>query len=328
MSRNHKPHVSILTPVFNGGRYLQQCIESVVAQSYPHWDYLIVNNGSTDNTLDIANEYARRDQRIRVITNSQFVGVVENHNIAFRLISNDSEYCKVISADDYLFTNCVEKLVDLGEQYPKAGILGSYAVNDGGVHWARLPLGREIFCGAEICRMYLLGQIDPVGAPSSLLYRSAVVKSQNPFYPGTQPNADWSAFLRTLQAWEFGFVSQILSYERVHSSAISTNIQQLNGFLIDRLQFLHEYGRAYLSQEEIKRRTDELLKAIYAALAIAVVNGRGKKVWEYQHQRLEAIGFSIRPLKLAEAISAKITDLIFNPKQSAEKTIRRLKAAR
>jgi glycosyltransferase involved in cell wall biosynthesis len=50
--------VSVVTPVFNGEKYLRACIESVLAQSYDNWDYTIVDNCSTDSTLAIAHEYA------------------------------------------------------------------------------------------------------------------------------------------------------------------------------------------------------------------------------------------------------------------------------
>jgi glycosyltransferase involved in cell wall biosynthesis len=49
-----QPLVSVVTPVYNGAEYLRQCIESVLAQSYENWDYLIVNNCSKDRTLEIA----------------------------------------------------------------------------------------------------------------------------------------------------------------------------------------------------------------------------------------------------------------------------------
>ena len=54
------PQVSVVTPVYNGGEYLAQCIESVISQSYGNWEYIIVDNCSTDNSLDIANTYAER----------------------------------------------------------------------------------------------------------------------------------------------------------------------------------------------------------------------------------------------------------------------------
>src|SRR6266511_3806071 len=78
-----QPLVSVVTPVHNGERYLRRCIESVIAQSHVNWDYTIVNNCSTDGTLDMALEYASRDRRIRVHNNSSFLPINANYNMAF-----------------------------------------------------------------------------------------------------------------------------------------------------------------------------------------------------------------------------------------------------
>src|SRR5262245_52267426 len=96
------PLVSVVTPVYNGERYLAECIESVLNQRYNNWEYIIVNNRSTDGTLGIANRYASTDARVRVHTNEAFVDAIGNHNIAVGLISPGSKYCKVLSADDWI----------------------------------------------------------------------------------------------------------------------------------------------------------------------------------------------------------------------------------
>src|SRR5262245_15494806 len=93
--------VTVLTPVHNGGQYLAQCIDSVLAQAYQNWEYIIVNNCSSDHSLQIAQRYAAQDRRIRVLDNDRFVTLAENHNIAFQQIGPDSRYCKVLHADDW-----------------------------------------------------------------------------------------------------------------------------------------------------------------------------------------------------------------------------------
>src|SRR6185436_5071933 len=100
MPAQNQPLVSVVTPVYNTEKYLAECIESVLAQTYSHWEYIIVNNYSTDRTLEIAQSYADKDHRIRVQTNTQFVDIMTNHNIGVRLISPESKYCKLVCADD------------------------------------------------------------------------------------------------------------------------------------------------------------------------------------------------------------------------------------
>ena len=65
-----QPFVSVLTPVYNGAKFLRECIESVLNQDYENWEYVLVNNHSTDNSLQIMREYAAKDDRTNWSTNS------------------------------------------------------------------------------------------------------------------------------------------------------------------------------------------------------------------------------------------------------------------
>jgi glycosyltransferase involved in cell wall biosynthesis len=147
-----EPLVSVLTPVYNGADYLSECIESVLGQTYGHFEYIIVNNCSSDGTLDIAMSYARRDPRVRVHSNDTFVEVIENHNRAFGLVSSASEYCKVVSADDFLFPECLERMVGLAEGNRSVGIVGSYQLSGKIVRWQGFEYPKPVFPGREICR--------------------------------------------------------------------------------------------------------------------------------------------------------------------------------
>src|SRR5438105_3382138 len=94
-----QPKVSVVIPVYNGERLIATAIRSVQAQTYTNWDLTIGNNRSTDRTLAIAEEFAARDPRIRVVTYPNHVNVVESHNTAFTLIADDAKYCKILGAD-------------------------------------------------------------------------------------------------------------------------------------------------------------------------------------------------------------------------------------
>lgn len=320
-----QPLVSVITPVYNGERYLGKCIESVLAQTYDNWDYTIVNNCSTDRTLNIACAYAKTDNRIHVVSNSAFVGVIENHNNAFRLISQTSKYCKVVSADDWLFPECIQKLVEMAEQNPETGIVGSYAVSNKQIRWIGLPVDQSVFTGPEVCRLYLRGAIDAFGTPSTVLYCSDLVRAHDPFYPGTLPNADLAACLRFLEHTGFAFVHQILSYERIHDQAINATLCGFNAFLFDRFEFLKEYGSTYLTSQEMQSRANELLPQLYENIAVAAVNLRHSEL-KYYRRRLAQLGYSMYSTGIAGAVSLKLADTLFNPKQTFDKLIRRQKS--
>jgi glycosyltransferase involved in cell wall biosynthesis len=317
------PFVSVVTPVYNGEKYLAKCIESVLAQTYQNWEYIIVNNCSVDDTLDIVYHYTNADNRISVISNSFFVDVIENHNIAFRLISPNSSYCKVVSADDWLFPEAIQKLVEVAERNPTVGIVGSYAINFMGIRWIGLSPDSSVFEGPEVVRLYLQGAIDAIGTPTTVLYRSELVRSREAFYPGSLPNGDLAACWACLEATNFAFVHQVLSYERIHSGAINSSLREMHAFLVDRLQFLCEYGPTYLRYGELENRKEELLRELYEHLAVAALNLKGRPFWTYHQRRLEGLGFTLYGTRMAGAVCMKLVDLLLNPKQTVEKILRR-----
>src|SRR5580765_1811527 len=89
------PLVSVVTPVYNGDEYLVECIESVIGQSYQNWEYLLVDNASTDSTPEIISRFASRDSRIQPVRFEKHVGAIDNHNRALKGIDPSSEFCKI-----------------------------------------------------------------------------------------------------------------------------------------------------------------------------------------------------------------------------------------
>ena len=330
MNGNNEPLVSVVTPVYNGGPYLRECIDSVLCQTYSNWEYTIVNNCSTDQTLSIAEQYARQDPRIRVTSNDVLLDVISNHNRAFGLISPQSKYCKVVSGDDWLFPECLMRMVALAEANPSVGLVGSYQLSGAGtdwaawrIRWAQLPYPSPVIPGREICRLQLLGGPYVFGTPTSLLYRADLVRAHERFYPNLTSEADTSACYKQLQWSDFGFVHQVLSYERVHQQTQSHVSRSLNAYLSSRLSDVIEYGPSCLSEDELTRRVEELVDEYYRYLAGNAVHFRDRAFWQYHKRRLKECGHPFSRARFAKAITAKLMDLALNPKQTAEKALRR-----
>jgi glycosyltransferase involved in cell wall biosynthesis len=322
------PRVSVVTPVYNGAKYLRACIESVLAQSHDNWDYSIVDNCSTDDSLAIAREYAAADPRVTAQSNEQFVGAIANHNRAVRSISAEAEYCKVLSADDWMYPDCIAKLVAVAERHPSVTIVSSYSANGSGVRCGGLPLSQELLAGREAVRLYLLGAIDPLCTPSAVLYRASIVRGADDFFPGSAPSADLEAFLNCLRAGDLGFVHQILSFERIHDEATTAMVGATNSQLLDRMRILMEFGPEFLSPTERQQRIDEQLAGYFDVLAGACFNFRDSAFWKLHREGLDALGYSIYSPRLAKAVVAKFLDLTLNPKATTEKIVRRVQSRR
>ena len=186
MNLSEQPLVTVVTPVYNGEKYLVECIESVLAQTYQRLEYIIVNNCSTDRSPEIIKAYAEKDSRIRLHNNKELISAAENHHTGFRQMSPKSKYCKVVHADDWLFPECIEKMVNLAEENPSVGIVGSYRLDGNWVNLDGLPYPSHVLSGREICRAFLLGGPYVFGSPTSLLIRSDIVRNRDPFYDESQ----------------------------------------------------------------------------------------------------------------------------------------------
>ena len=335
MSVSERPHVSILTPVYNGETYLKECIESVLVQTYSNWDYTIVNNLSTDGTLRIAEEYARKDPRIRVVTNADFLPVIANHNRAFGLIRPDSKYCKVVSADDLIFPSALEEMVKLAEAHPTVGIVGAYQLSGGGegtwyVRNSGLPFYRTFVDGRDVCHAHLLepSLIDVFGNPTSVLYRADLVRSTERFYPNDTSEADRSACFLHLMNSDFGFVHQVLSFERIHSERITEVSTALNARLSSKLRDCIAYGKYYLTPQEFKETVTAILEKHYDYLAgYAVSKYSDKAFWDYNKKVLTELGYPLNKVKLSRVISARVMNVLLNPLYAYRVLKNRLRSA-
>jgi len=113
------PLVSVLMTSYNREDYLAMAIESVMASTYQNWELLIVDDGSKDKTVTIAQHYAEKDNRIKVFINEQNLGDYPNRNKAASLAKG--KYLKYVDADDFIYPCGLQLLVDSMERFPEAG---------------------------------------------------------------------------------------------------------------------------------------------------------------------------------------------------------------
>jgi glycosyltransferase involved in cell wall biosynthesis len=323
-----QPLVSVLTPVYNGERYIVECIESVLAQTYQNWEYCIVNNRSTDQTLAIAQKYASQDKRIRIHNNETFVGCDANGNIAFRQISLDSKYCKVVHADDWLYPECILKMVELAEAHPTVAIVGAYGLRNDHVSWDGLPFTTTIISGRDLCRNTLLGGPYVFGSPTSLLIRSDEVRRRPSFYSEDNRHCDIESCLDVLQQSDFGFVHQVLTFTRDHAEAETSFSVRFGTDYLGTLELLTKYGKTYLNDAEYKQCIETCLGKYYAFLAPKVWQKSEKGFWDFHRHTLARLGYSIKKGTLAKCVMVDLFNLVLNPLNTSKKIARRISSLR
>lgn len=105
--------VSIIIPVYNGEKYLERCLNSIINQTYSNTEIIIINDGSTDKSLSIIEKYKEMDSRIYLI-NQENMGVSESRNRAIKICSG--RYVMFADCDDWFEENMVEKMVEIIKQ--------------------------------------------------------------------------------------------------------------------------------------------------------------------------------------------------------------------
>ena len=255
------PLVSVVTPVFNGGEYLVECIESVVGQTYQNWEYLLVDNASDDLTPEIISRFASKESRIKHLRFEDHVGAIDNHNRAFRTIDPSSEFCKIVQADDWLYPECLTKMIAAGLASESIGLVSAYFLWETEVHLTGLPYSTVHAGGKEILRQCLLGRFDVTGTPTSGLLRSRVVRSRDPFYDPSLWHTDREAGYWVLSNHDLGFVHQVLSFVRRQTGARGQFSRNANPGGPEMISFIIRYGPTVLSPEEYRRVLRQHLRA-------------------------------------------------------------------
>lgn len=110
----HSNLISVIVPVYNSRAYLSTCIESVIQQTYHHWEMILVDDGSTDDSGQICDNYAKLDSRIRVF-HKRNAGVSSARNLG--LTEAFGEYVLFLDADDWIAPTCIETCINYSLQY-------------------------------------------------------------------------------------------------------------------------------------------------------------------------------------------------------------------
>jgi glycosyltransferase involved in cell wall biosynthesis len=262
------PIVSVVTPVYNGSAHLEDCIRSVLRQTRTDWEYVVYDNASTDGSADIVERHASADPRIRVVRSKEFVDLWPNHNRALRAIHPASRYCKVLQADDLLFPECLERMIDVAERHASVGIVASYRLlEDDVLHGGLFRHDQELMPGPELIRRVLLAAEPPfpdlgwvMGSPSSILVRADLVRVRDRFYDETFWHADADAALRSMLSSDCGFVHQVLTFTRMPPGAMSPYSYRVDSFLAEQGPLLLRYG-SVLSPHERRAKLREWLRS-------------------------------------------------------------------
>jgi hypothetical protein len=324
------PLVSVVTPFYNTAAYLGECIERVLAQSYTNFEYILLDNQSTDNGRAIAEGYAARDPRIRVHTTDRFLPQIENYNAALRLISPASRFVKIAQADDVLFPECLDQMVRVAAAHPRVGVVSAFMLRALKVRFDHYDFADNVVPGRAVIRARLLYDRNYFGSPTTVLLRADLVRGRDPFFEPGDMHADTWACLDILMEWDFGFVSQVLTLERIRPESITGHLDEIDpGWtLIGHVVGVRRYGPQVLTPAEMAACWKTTEREYLKGLAAALVRPHRKAVWAHHEERWHAVGYRPPRLRLAVYMLGSLLAVLVSPRRLVAALRNRMRPAR
>ncbi|NJO41926.1 MAG: glycosyltransferase [Cyanobacteria bacterium CRU_2_1] len=213
MSRS--PMISVLMPVYNAERYLAQAIESILSQTFSDFEFLIVNDGSTDRSLDWLQHFADRDPRIRLISRPN-TGYVQALNEMLQLAQG--EYIARMDADDIALPDRFRQQIEFLHHHPSVVCVGgAHEIVD---HQGRLLTRLQLpLANAEIQREALAGH-GSICHPCAMMRRSAVLAIGG-YDERLMPAEDLDLWLRLGEMGELANLPETVLKYRLHLNSVS-----------------------------------------------------------------------------------------------------------
>jgi glycosyltransferase involved in cell wall biosynthesis len=217
--------ISVIMPAYDAQQYVAQAIESVLGQSYPQWELIIVDDGSRDNTPDILARYT--DPRISIFHQANG-GESSARNTA--LMHAQGEYVAFLDADDVYLPQHLDVAAGYLQTHPDRGgvYTDGYYCDPNGLQLKALSSRRRGPFEGDIFEQMVRAS-DVFGAPVCVVLRSDVVRRNGlEFDPGIVIGPDWDFLTRYSAVASFGYVEQCTCLYRVHQTNITvrTNVQQ------------------------------------------------------------------------------------------------------
>lgn len=266
------PLVSILIPTYNGAAFIKQTIDSVLNQSIEDWEIIVMDDASSDNTIEIAASF--KDHRIKIHQPKNNVGAQRNWNRGLALATG--KYFKLLPQDDLLATDCLAKQIAVLEQDSSESIALVFSsrnvIKPDGTHLMVRGLKGEksgIVDRKQLVRRCIQSGANIIGEPGNGLMRLSLVKKIGEYTPLHPYVIDLNYWFRALQQGDAYYINEALTSFRVSGTAWSTKLgrKQIDDYC-DLAQMIYQEGHFGLSKFSLqigsaKAHINSWLRIIY-----------------------------------------------------------------
>lgn len=238
--------VSVILPVFNTERYIREAIQSIVDQTFRNWELILIDDASTDGTLEIARSF--EDSRVKIVQNPSNMKVVKSLNLGIRLSSG--RYIARMDADDIAHPLRLAKQFKYLEEHQDIALCGTWVQSIGGENRIiRGPLRHE-----QIQASFLFHNV--IVHPS-VMFRKEPFMEQGMLYDDTFTNAeDYGLWVRAIEKFRLSNMGEVLLKYRVHDLNVSV-LKAVNQGELDRMHYrIYTY---YLNVLQIPFKEEDLV---------------------------------------------------------------------
>ncbi len=197
--RDTAPNVAMVMPVYNAGRFLRECLDSVFAQTFRDFILIVCDDGSSDESPRILAEYAARDSRLRILTNHENLGIPLTRNKLLAAVPPECEYIAIMDSDDICKPDRLERQLKFLSDHPElCGVGSSLEIID---EYSRTTGFRCYPVSPEEIRLTMPDR--NVISQSSLMLRRAAIESVGGYRTGFDCCEDYDCWLRMLEQYDF-----------------------------------------------------------------------------------------------------------------------------
>ncbi len=212
--------ITVIFPMYNCGEYLKEAVDSILSQTFQDFELLAINDGSTDNSVEVMEGYD--DERIRLIHNEQNMGLIATLNKGLDMC--DSPYVIRADADDICMPTRFEKQFNFMEANPEVGLCGTWYV--GFTEKGESPLRAGYLPGDDDIRIKHLHQVHV--SHGTAIFRKKILDEHNlRFAPDFAHAEDYELFVRMSKYCKLANLQELLYKVRYHEGSVSSKFKEV-----------------------------------------------------------------------------------------------------
>lgn len=333
-----KPLISICVTNYNYERFIKETLDSVLSQTYKNFEVIIIDNASTDSSMDIIKSY--NDPRIKVFQNEENIGLYQNLNKCMEKASG--ELICLLHTDDVYTPNFLEEVVKAYNEYPEhkffiTGVYFWHSQNNKKFPWHPYKSGGVISQTEALIRLAFENNIG--NGLNVVMHRDALEKVGN-FSNKYRYAADAELWLRMVEEYEFVYIPKLLTYYRIHSYNLTHSVYMdmfKEGEEICHTRIMNSKILSKALKEKLQGlKSKNIINKIYHTGIKYKTNNIAKELRPYIPGKHGLLSYSFWVYKLIDQITPSIPDIklklisvlgrfiLFPYRQSVRQNIERL----